>query len=114
MLKDQPIGTFIIRFSERRPGKVAIAYNKYDEAIKRVETKHYLVDLHDAKDSKTLPDFLRDNGLFTQLLKLKTSYSCTPESFIEGRVQKDVVMKEYYTKTTADIVDGYEEDLYQN
>lgn len=112
LLKGQPVGTFIIRFSERRPGKVAIAYNKFDDKTRIVETKHYLVDLHDAKDSKTLPDFLRDNHLFTQLLKLKTTYSCSPDGLIEERIPKDTAMKDYYTKTTSDPVDGYEEDLY--
>ena len=113
LLKGQHVGTFIIRFSERKAGKVAIAFNKFDLETGRIECKHFLFDTQEATNAKTLPDFLRTNDNFSHLIKLKTAFNCSSyESFIEI-IHKDAALREYYTKSNADLVDGYirEEDL---
>lgn len=54
-LKNEQPSTFLLRFSERAPGKFAVAYRSSD-----FQTRHYLLKSDDVFGAKkTLPDFLR-------------------------------------------------------
>lgn len=64
-LNDQPIGTFILRFSESNAGSIAIGYKAYDGSI-----KNYLMKHEDTTgNSKTIPDFIRQRPELLYLLQ---------------------------------------------
>lgn len=91
LLSCQPVGTFIIRFSESCPGFFAVSYvtpTKQGE-----EVMHYLVDHTDIGSQKTLPDFLRTKPQFQYLLQL------IPNTGERVRCEKDAVLSQYYAKT---------------
>lgn len=70
LLQDQPKGTFIIRFSERHPGTIAICY-VIDDPDPKNRVRHYLItseDVYSAK--KTLPDFLIEWNIFTAVIQV--------------------------------------------
>lgn len=49
ILKGESAGTFLIRFSERVPGKQAIAYVKENRDTNQTEVRHYLIAPHEKK-----------------------------------------------------------------
>lgn len=54
-LQNQPIGTFVIRFSESNAGSIAIGYKAFDGSI-----KNYLMKQEDISgNAKSIPDFIR-------------------------------------------------------
>ena len=76
-LLSQPVGSFVVRFSERHPGSFAIAYKNPSAEIRGPQSepptpmvgqmggsngivKHYLVRPEEISTQKTLPDFLND------------------------------------------------------
>jgi len=75
-LKSQPIGTFIIRFSESYSGRFAIAY----VGVQGGSIRHYLVSHKDTSTKKTLADFLCEYDQFMQVLQLvsydENGYPC--------------------------------------
>eukprot|EP01089_Gocevia_fonbrunei_P013113 TRINITY_DN3264_c0_g1_i1.p1 TRINITY_DN3264_c0_g1~~TRINITY_DN3264_c0_g1_i1.p1 ORF type:complete len:561 (-),score=75.93 TRINITY_DN3264_c0_g1_i1:110-1690(-) len=89
LLKDEDVGTFIIRFSESYPGLFAVAYVDLDP-YERV--KHYLVKHEDISSNKTLPDFLREKSQFMFIKQLD------PVTGKMTRLVKDQAFKEYYSK----------------
>lgn len=72
VLMDQPPGAFVVRFSDRVAGKVAITYKTV--AGGEVFIKHFL--LNPVKELVTLPDFVQQRETFTHLLKLRTDFAC--------------------------------------
>jgi hypothetical protein len=93
----QPVGTFLIRFSERNPGCFAVAY-KVEDADPKSQVRHYLVRPDDtAASKKTLPDFLADQPAFTYLLQVTFNNGQTTfHKFL-----KDSVLETYYSKRSA-------------
>jgi len=88
-LLGQEVGTFMIRFSENHPGLFAVAYVDDDP---QDPVKHFLIRSDDIGSQKTLPDFLREKGLFRFLFQLDVS---------TGLLQsypKDSVLGSYYSK----------------
>eukprot|EP01105_Mastigella_eilhardi_P001770 TRINITY_DN1212_c0_g1_i3.p3 TRINITY_DN1212_c0_g1~~TRINITY_DN1212_c0_g1_i3.p3 ORF type:complete len:113 (+),score=26.87 TRINITY_DN1212_c0_g1_i3:394-732(+) len=64
-------GTFLIRFSETKPGSFTIGYRGgYPSG--ETEAKHYLVTPSDHALHKTLPDFICQHAQFRDLLQLIT------------------------------------------
>eukprot|EP01095_Lingulamoeba_sp_RSL-Kostka_P005020 TRINITY_DN1634_c0_g2_i1.p1 TRINITY_DN1634_c0_g2~~TRINITY_DN1634_c0_g2_i1.p1 ORF type:complete len:728 (+),score=240.98 TRINITY_DN1634_c0_g2_i1:560-2743(+) len=110
ILRKENNGTFLIRFSERRPGKIAIAYNKVNKNTNRKEVTHYLVHPQDAKDSTPLPDFLKEYSSFVYLLQLKTDFACYQGNIL-GAVEKNEVLSPFYSKKKYEILKGYEPEL---
>eukprot|EP00008_Paramoeba_atlantica_P003665 CAMPEP_0201486210 /NCGR_PEP_ID=MMETSP0151_2-20130828/10275_1 /ASSEMBLY_ACC=CAM_ASM_000257 /TAXON_ID=200890 /ORGANISM="Paramoeba atlantica, Strain 621/1 / CCAP 1560/9" /LENGTH=808 /DNA_ID=CAMNT_0047870723 /DNA_START=109 /DNA_END=2535 /DNA_ORIENTATION=- len=114
VLKNQPHGTFIIRFSERVAGKMAIAYNRLNESTKEIETSHYLIAPHDKKETVAIPDFLSQNENFIYVLKLRTDFDAEmlyskPRQRVIGRTHKNEALAEYYTKKISQKgLEGYE------
>lgn len=54
-LQNQPVGTFVIRFSESNAGSIAIGYKAFDGSI-----KNYLMKQEDyTGNAKSIPDFIR-------------------------------------------------------
>lgn len=103
ILKGQPQGTFIIRFSERYPGQFGIAY------VKDVRIKHYLVTQNDISIRKTLSDFLLNQTQFLYVLKLAYDENGYPMFF---RQTKKESFEKYYSSKGKENVkvddDGYE------
>jgi len=91
LLKNEEVGTFIIRFSESYPGLFAIAYVD-DDPYEKV--KHYLVKPEDISSNKSLPDFLREKPQFLWLNQLD------PATGELRKFTKDSVLKDYYSKRT--------------
>eukprot|EP01133_Synstelium_polycarpum_P010914 gene10914-12719_t len=98
-LRNEEIGTFLIRFSERHAGHFAIGYKVEDpDPEKRI--RHYLVKADDtAGAKKTLPDFLSECNQFNKILQL-TIDPTTGEPRLRN-FPKDVVLEPYYSKREA-------------
>jgi len=115
LLKNKEVGTFLIRFSERIAGQFTIAYVKLNSVQPgqnnpQREVTHYLLKQDDmAGPNKTLADFIKVHGHFIYILEKKLDFE--PQGLIKGGFEKHQVFEEFYTKKTAAIVDGYEEDL---
>jgi len=99
-LKDDEVGTFLIRFSERHPGLFAVGYKASNDPDPRKAVRHYLIRPEDtAGAKKTLPDFLRSSPAFQQLLQVTGEIE-------NGRVKtrrfpRDVVLSPYYSKRNS-------------
>eukprot|EP01119_Soliformovum_irregulare_P022311 TRINITY_DN7615_c0_g1_i1.p1 TRINITY_DN7615_c0_g1~~TRINITY_DN7615_c0_g1_i1.p1 ORF type:complete len:589 (+),score=152.54 TRINITY_DN7615_c0_g1_i1:64-1830(+) len=65
ILKDEDSGTFLLRFSDSNPGSFAVAYCTDDPSQK---IKHYLVKPEDIGTNKSLPDFLKEKGMFKTIV----------------------------------------------
>jgi len=90
-LKDETMGTFIIRLSERLKGEFAISY-RHTEGV-----KHYLIQPNDTADKKkTIVDFLGQSQVFVSILQLRND----PEQgmHIFYKLSKDKVLQKYYKK----------------
>ncbi|PRP87817.1 hypothetical protein PROFUN_04291 [Planoprotostelium fungivorum] len=101
VLKNEQIGTFLIRVSERSD-QFAVSYQSAESV------KHYLVkndDTHGAK--RTLPDFLRDYKDFQCILQLSIDRQTNKR--ILRRCDKESVLKEFYSKKASTSSPGYEE-----
>eukprot|EP01126_Amoeba_proteus_P035129 TRINITY_DN3530_c0_g1_i3.p1 TRINITY_DN3530_c0_g1~~TRINITY_DN3530_c0_g1_i3.p1 ORF type:complete len:133 (-),score=29.01 TRINITY_DN3530_c0_g1_i3:52-450(-) len=89
-LQNEPIGTFLIRLSERMNGELVISYS-HQSGI-----RHYLLQPDDTADKKkTLIDFLGHNPLFVELLQLSTNSN---GKRVWNKHNKDVVLQKYYKK----------------
>lgn len=65
-LQSEPIGTFLIRLSERLDGEFVVSYNHPTGGI-----RHYLIQPDDISDKKrTLVDFLGQNKMFVHILQV--------------------------------------------
>jgi len=103
-LLNQDPGTFIMRFSERHAGQLAIAYTGTERPTR---IKHYLVQPNDtAAARRTLPDFLLECPQFAILLVLTYDGIGKP-AFLKS--PKDQVLEPYCGRKpnqTSDI--GYD------
>jgi len=62
-------GTFLLRFSERSVGSMAVAYKQSHNRV-----CHYMIKPTDTNATgRSLPDFLRDTSSFTKFLQVTTS-----------------------------------------
>ena len=106
-LRSHSNGTFIIRFSERQPGLLAVAY-KVDDSSNDRSVRHYLIKPEDtAGAKKTLPDFLSEHQPFVYLLQVTYDSSGVP---IFKKFSKDYVLEPYYSKRhTITSVLGYDD-----
>ncbi len=100
VLNSQEEGSFLIRFSDRNPGRIAIAYVGPGGG----HIKHYLVKASDtAGNKKTLVDFLKHIAITRYILQL-----CPDLCFKKFR--KHAALQNYYTEQPDDVEgDGYEE-----
>eukprot|EP01102_Stenamoeba_stenopodia_P007062 TRINITY_DN1973_c0_g1_i1.p1 TRINITY_DN1973_c0_g1~~TRINITY_DN1973_c0_g1_i1.p1 ORF type:complete len:620 (+),score=154.28 TRINITY_DN1973_c0_g1_i1:310-2169(+) len=111
LLRNEPPGTFVLRFSERAAGKVAVAYVKRGEPGKPNEIKHYLIDPHsENKDSVTLPEFLTPHGHFLYFLQLDTNFFSAKMSW-KRSVSKSEVLKTFFMSKDDNGLAGYESEL---
>lgn len=111
LLRNEPPGAFVLRFSERAAGKVAVAYVKRGEAGAPNEIKHYLIDPHncEGKDSVTLPEFLTPHAHFLYFLQLDTSFF-SPKMSSKRRVPKMDVLRNFFLGSDSGLV-GYDPEL---
>jgi hypothetical protein len=109
LLEGQPVGTFVTRFSERRPGQVAIAFSKKDSISGRITIKHYLYDPQ-TNQIKNLPDFCKEKVNLRFLPKLKTEFVSTGGN-IHSIMHKDDAFGEYYTSPDEPAIPGYVDEV---
>jgi len=65
-LKNFGVGTFLLRFSERQPGALAIAYKQ-----SKSQCRHYLVKNTDITgQGRSLPNFIRESFSLLQFLRV--------------------------------------------
>jgi len=65
-------GAFLVRFSERSSGSVAVAYSELDVVSGRIKLKHYLVK---SKEFDDLAHFLQSHSNFQYLLPTSVEFS---------------------------------------
>jgi len=66
VLNDYGAGTFLIRFSERNSGTIAIAYKQT-----KTKCRHYLIKNSDTSgQGKSLPNFIRDSPSLLHFLRI--------------------------------------------
>jgi hypothetical protein len=67
-LQREPVGSFIIRLSERLDGEFVVSYHHHSGV------RHYLIQPEDIADKKkTLVDFLGQNKMFVYILQVRCS-----------------------------------------
>ena len=86
LLRHEPTGSFLIRFSDSVAGSFAVAYCSLDPNQK---VKHYLIKPEDIGANKTLPDFLKEKKIFQTLIRLNTATGETT------KLDKDVAFAAY-------------------
>eukprot|EP01103_Thecamoeba_quadrilineata_P013946 TRINITY_DN401_c0_g3_i1.p1 TRINITY_DN401_c0_g3~~TRINITY_DN401_c0_g3_i1.p1 ORF type:complete len:653 (-),score=131.78 TRINITY_DN401_c0_g3_i1:75-1961(-) len=114
ILFNESPGTFLLRFSERVSGKVAVAYVKKDPTTGQQEIKHYLIDSHnEEKQSSTLPEFLAPHAHFLYFLQLNTVFDPPKQSIVKNRIIKSEVLRNYFnSKDDPSLsVAGYDKEL---
>jgi hypothetical protein len=111
VLRNESIGTFLIRFSERvTTGAFVISYQAPDESG-NPKVKHYLMQGDDTYAArKTLPDFLSEFKRLSCLLQL--SYDPTTQRRTLRRCGKDTELGEFYSKReNIGQFPGYDDDI---
>lgn len=104
-------GSFIIRFSESTPGKLAVAYVKTDATTGKIEIKHYMIDPRDKKETQTLPEFLAAHENLLYWLQIKNDFIPGPQK-LQSIYEKYSVLKDYLAKKeSSQTIEGYEEVL---
>jgi len=89
-LRDQPPGTFVVRFAERHAGQFAIGYISSDGQL-----RHYLVKPTDTAGAKiTLPDFIHSVPQFSHVHRFDPAAPLP----LFARVPKDSVLESYYSR----------------
>ena len=111
ILSNQPIGTFLIRFSESYPGCFAVTYRAMatnsPDAI-----RHYLLKADDISGPKhTIADFLGDQIALTHMLRFGQKPDGKPT--ITGRAPKDEILGALYAKKApVSTADGYDTRIH--
>eukprot|EP01127_Copromyxa_protea_P021513 TRINITY_DN740_c0_g1_i1.p1 TRINITY_DN740_c0_g1~~TRINITY_DN740_c0_g1_i1.p1 ORF type:complete len:503 (+),score=66.74 TRINITY_DN740_c0_g1_i1:332-1840(+) len=91
-LAQEPVGAFIIRFSERLDGEFVVSYNHTSGV------RHYLVQPDDISDKKrTLVDFLGQNKMFTYILQL----GIHPTGLSWQQYDKDKILDKHYKRPSS-------------
>lgn len=118
-LRDQPPGTFMVRFSERNPGSFSIAYvlqSENDPTQSMV--RHYLVSQEDITQRRSLADFLGESPALTHFLRYECSsgFNLAPTplgpSVRYCREEKNSILQEYYAKREVlTVTSGYDRTL---
>jgi len=107
ILMQQPLGTFLIRFSERHKGGLAVAYRWRDSGDKPV--RHYLVRPSDTADGRTFPEFLKDSSTFVRVLQMYYDRSGQKQAILK---EKDQALMQFYKKKQDDgDLAGYDKEL---
>lgn len=89
-LKHEPVGTFLIRLSERVNGELVISY------VHSSGIRHYLVQVDDtAAKNKTIVDFIGNNDAFAFVLMIITQPN---GERLWIKQNKDVALQKFYKK----------------
>jgi len=105
ILKKEPPGTFMIRFSDSVPGSFAVAYSTEDTTNR---IKHYLVKPEDLGANKALPDFLGEKRIFETLVQLNLKTGTAQ------KMDKNLAFSTYYSrryKSEEKPITGYVQNL---
>lgn len=114
LLSREPHGTFMLRFSERCSGTVAVAYSEIDTTSGRLKLKHYLLK---AKEFENLADFINNHSHFLWLLPASTEFNCRLVNCTLPRVKKSDFIAKYQpppAEPEGKQVEGYVEQLSQD
>ncbi|KAH3763182.1 transcriptional repressor [Pelomyxa schiedti] len=101
LLASHEEGSFVIRFSDRFPGKYATAY------VYQGEVHHSLVkDIDSAGNKRTLVDFLHEVDNVRTLLQYKSDFTGKVQV---SRIPKEEILQEFFTEKQEARTPGYEE-----
>lgn len=101
LLASHEEGSFVIRFSDRFPGKYATAY------VYQGEVHHSLVkDIDTAGNKRTLVDFLHEVDNVRTLLQYKSDFTGKVQV---SRIPKEEILQEFFTEKQEARTPGYEE-----
>ena len=111
-LQNQPIGSFLLRFSERGAGKIAIAVNKSIENENGSTNKIIHVIFDENLDSKSLPDFLKEANSLKYLITRQIEFYDRDFKDLKNDickiVHKDQILLPFYSKSKeVDLLSGY-------
>eukprot|EP01121_Diplochlamys_sp_Union-15-3_P015691 TRINITY_DN5234_c0_g1_i1.p1 TRINITY_DN5234_c0_g1~~TRINITY_DN5234_c0_g1_i1.p1 ORF type:complete len:469 (+),score=64.69 TRINITY_DN5234_c0_g1_i1:127-1407(+) len=107
ILMQQPPGTFLIRFSERHKGGIAVAYRWSDSGDKPV--RHYLVRPSDTADGRTFPEFLKESSTFVRILQMY--YDRNGQQLAVLKDKDQALMQFYKKKNDEGDGTGYDKEL---
>ena len=100
ILKNRPVGTFLLRFSERHGGSLTVGYVGVDLGVTKV--KHYLIQPSDVASSKrTVCDFLSDQSQFQTMI-------CFRDDGNVEAIDKDAALGGFVSKKETLEAPGYE------
>lgn len=107
ILEGKPIGTFLVRFSERSAGLFAVAYVAKGETKGESVVKHFLVP----QSTKKLSDFLRPKDSFKSVLLCNTDFAVESyRAMVKGTMNKDGAFAEFYSVNDgAPLLEGYDD-----
>jgi len=112
MLKRERAGTFIVRFSERKPGKVTIAYSQAQVGGGENEVNHFMIDPNDKKDTIALADFLQSKDNLHFVIQLSTEFGLQGDQRIKKILSKQIALKDHLTKKpNSATLDGYKPEM---
>ena len=103
VLTGAPLGSFLIRLSDRVGGNFAIAYVAYEEG--KIGVSHYLISENDVfGPKKTLPDFLGSAKSLMYITQVLTD----PDSGnrIYRICDKEIALHDYFSKRSNDSARG--------
>lgn len=102
-------GTFLVRFSERVAGSIAVAYSELDPTSGRLKLKHYLVK---PKEFDNLTDFFHTHVNFQWLLPANTEFNTRLANSALPRIMKrDFTARYLPTEKDGDTPVGYVPNL---
>jgi hypothetical protein len=110
LLQYEAAGTFLIRFSEQKPGKVALAYVKPKESMPAGFNviKHFLHD-RSSGDQQSLADFLSRKDNLVWMIQVQREFH--PTHAVATKEHKASVLDEFMAKTQDAVqTAGYEPD----
>jgi hypothetical protein len=94
LLQNEPVGAFMVRFSDSADGSFVISFVLEEEGAKTI--KHYLVTEQDTSTKKSLAEFVRAHPRLVYLIKVGVNSSTGLRS--TSRELKDTALSKFYGK----------------
>jgi hypothetical protein len=119
ILLNQPPGTFLLRFSERYVGKIAVAGvygddrnidTRHDNPVDPRIVRHFLID---SLTEKPIPEILFGYPDLTHILQVSTDFVLRGPQRVFSRSDKTIVLSEFLAKKPSHQknINGYEDLL---
>jgi EF-hand fold domain/STATa Immunoglobulin-like domain/SH2 domain/Dictyostelium STAT, coiled coil len=109
IVKEEAPGTFLLRFSERVPGKIVITSVRHDAEQQRLAPHHFLVAPRKNESPNRLLDIIESDANYQRAVVLHTDFLPQNNTYIKHCAPKDDLFREFYTKReqTGDLAAFY-------